>query len=95
MLPQFLYADYKWLVDYSAAALVVNVLIEVLAWLWPAVYTQEFNLSLVWNVMAVIFTVYPFYCFDDWQQHQPCQIYLFHTMLSKSRPFGFFRGEGL
>ena len=61
MLPQFLYADYKWLVDYSVAALVVNLLIMSLAWLWPAVYTQEFNLSLVWNLLAVIFTMYPLF----------------------------------
>ena len=59
LLPQFLYADYKWLVDFSFCAAVINVLVEIFAFFLPEIYTQELNLGLVWNFLVIFFAVYP------------------------------------
>lgn len=61
LLPQFLYHDYKWLIDFSFCAAVINVLVEILAYLFPEIYTQELNLGLVWNCLVIFFAMYPLY----------------------------------
>ena len=45
LLPQFLYNDYKWLIDFSFCAAVINGLVEIFAFLLPEIYTQELNLG--------------------------------------------------
>ena len=59
MLPQFLYNDYKWLIDFSFCAAVINVFVEIFAFLLPEIYTQEVNLGLVWNCLVIFFALYP------------------------------------
>ncbi|XP_015777824.1 PREDICTED: transmembrane protein 161B-like [Acropora digitifera] len=57
LLPQFLYHDYKWLIDFSFCAAVINVLVEILAYFLPEIYTQELNLGLVWNCLVIFFAI--------------------------------------
>ena len=59
LLPQFLYTEYKWLIDFSFCAAVINVLVEIFAFFLPEIYTQELNLGLVWNFLVIVFAVYP------------------------------------
>lgn len=59
LLPQFLYMDYKWLIDFSLCATVINVLVEIFAYSLPNIYTQELNLGLVWNFLVIFFAMYP------------------------------------
>ena len=58
LLPQFLYSDYKWLIDFSFCAVVINVLVEIFAFFLPEIYTQELNLALVWNFLVIFFSLY-------------------------------------
>ncbi|XP_020601398.1 transmembrane protein 161B-like [Orbicella faveolata] len=57
LLPQFLYNDYKWLIDFSFCAAVINGLVEIFAFFLPAIYTQELNLGLVWNCLVIFFAL--------------------------------------
>lgn len=57
LLPQFLYHDYKWLIDFSFCAAIINVLVEILAYFLPEIYTQELNLGLVWNCLVIFFAI--------------------------------------
>lgn len=57
LLPQFLYTDYKWMVDFSFCAAVINVLVEIFAFFLPEIYTQELNLALVWNCLVIFFAL--------------------------------------
>lgn len=57
LLPQFLYSDYKWLIDFSFCAVVINVLVEIFAFFLPEIYTQELNLALVWNFLVIFFSL--------------------------------------
>lgn len=59
LLPQFLYNDYKWLVDFSFCAAVINGFVEIFAFYLPEIYTQELNLGLVWNFLVIFFALYP------------------------------------
>ena len=59
LLPQFLYSDYKWLIDFSFCAAVINILVEIFAFFLPEIYTQELNLGLVWNFLVIFFAMYP------------------------------------
>lgn len=59
LLPQFLYNDYKWLVDFSFCAAVINGFVEIFAFFLPEIYTQELNLGLVWNCLVIFFALYP------------------------------------
>jgi len=59
LLPQFLYNDYKWLIDFSFCAAVINGLVEIFAFFLPEIYTQELNLGLVWNCLVIFFALYP------------------------------------
>ena len=61
LLPQFLYSDYKWLIDFSFCAVVINVLVEIFAFFLPEIYTQELNLALVWNFLVIFFSLYPLF----------------------------------
>jgi len=57
LLPQFLYSDYKWLIDFSFCAAVINILVEIFAFFLPEIYTQELNLGLVWNFLVIFFAI--------------------------------------
>lgn len=57
LLPQFLYNDYRWLIDFSFCAAVINVLVEIFAFFLPEIYTQELNLALVWNFLVIFFAL--------------------------------------
>ncbi|XP_031567197.1 transmembrane protein 161B-like [Actinia tenebrosa] len=57
VLPQFLYSDYKWLIDFSCSAAVLNILIEAFACFFPAILSQEFNLGLFWNLLVILFSL--------------------------------------
>ncbi|XP_068693083.1 transmembrane protein 161B-like [Montipora foliosa] len=57
LLPQFLYHDYKWLIDFSFCAAVINVFVEIFAFFLPEIYTQELNLGLVWNFLVIFFAI--------------------------------------
>ena len=48
------FSEYRWLVDFSASALIVYALTE--AWLQAK---GDFNLSLIWIVMMAAFALYP------------------------------------
>ena len=61
LFPQFLYSDYKWLIDFSFCAVVINVLVEIFAFFLPEIYTQELNLALVWNFLVIFFSLYPLF----------------------------------
>ncbi|EDO37046.1 predicted protein, partial [Nematostella vectensis] len=61
VLPQFLYTEYKWLIDFAVSAAFLNLLIEVVAFFLPAVHKQEFNLGLFWNLMVVLFALKTMY----------------------------------
>ncbi|KAJ7360578.1 hypothetical protein OS493_015686 [Desmophyllum pertusum] len=57
LLPQFLYNDYKWLIDFSFCAVIINILVEIFAFFLPEIYTQELNLGLVWNFLVIFFAL--------------------------------------
>ena len=65
LLPQFLYNDYRWLIDFSFCAAVINVLVEIFAFFLPEIYTQELNLGLVWNFLVIFFALYPSLNYKD------------------------------
>ena len=65
LLPQFLYNDYRWLIDFSFCAAVINVLVEIFAFFLPEIYTQELNLALVWNFLVIFFALYPLLNHED------------------------------
>ena len=54
---QYKYQDYKWLLDFSFAALIVYILIELAALWRPQIYTEEFNIGFVWCSMVVFFAI--------------------------------------
>ncbi|XP_064628002.1 transmembrane protein 161B-like [Lineus longissimus] len=55
LLPLQFYAEFQWLVDFSVCALFVYSLTEIyLAW-FP--YYQEFNLSVLWCLLIVVFAL--------------------------------------
>lgn len=54
---QYKYLDYKWLVDFSACAVVVYILIELTALLRPQIFVDEVNIGFIWCSLAVFFAV--------------------------------------
>ncbi|KXJ17847.1 SHC SH2 domain-binding protein 1-like B [Exaiptasia diaphana] len=57
VVTQFLYSEYKWLIDFAFTALMLNIAIEVFAFFFPAILSQEFNLGLLWNLLVIMFSL--------------------------------------
>lgn len=49
------YTEYQWLLDFSLCAFFVYALTELYYFLFPR--TQDFNLSLVWCTLVILFSL--------------------------------------
>lgn len=54
---QYKYLDYKWLVDFSACAVVVYILIELTALARPQIFVDEVNIGFIWCSLVIYFAV--------------------------------------
>lgn len=58
MMQLHFYTEYQWLLDFALCALIVYFITEVYYYLMPA--KDEVNLSILWCMLVVGFTAYPF-----------------------------------
>ncbi|XP_028391733.1 transmembrane protein 161B-like isoform X2 [Dendronephthya gigantea] len=52
---QYYYTEYKWLVDFAFSALIFNIIVELISFLFPTMLRNDISVTPLWNFLVIFF----------------------------------------
>ncbi|CAB4021771.1 Hypothetical predicted protein [Paramuricea clavata] len=52
---QYFYPEYKWLVDFALSAIIFNIVVETIAYLFPNMLKNDISVTPLWNFLVIFF----------------------------------------